>query len=176
MGVRWGGRNHHTQSAQLGERNAPSVTGNRPHTLMAVLGVMILVAIACGDSSEGTTTPRAGAAITTTFDGEACNYEGPSVLSPGDIEITVHNLTEETTWFTFARLKTDKTIENLIDYIKDTPSAPKPDWVQRAWYDESVSAGSTATAIVVLEPGFYGMVCGTYPEFTYFGAGLTVEE
>ena len=144
--------------------------------LMVVLVVMILVAIACGDSSEGTTTPRAFAISTTTFDGEACNYEGPSALSPGDIEITVHNLTEETTWFTFARLKTDKTIQNLIDYIKDTPTAPKPDWVQRAWFNDSVSAGGTATAIVVLEPGFYSMVCGTYPDFAYFGAGLTVEE
>ena len=161
--------------------------GSRRTGRIGVAGmVFLLMVAACGDDDADTATqPPAttqaattttGAVITTTFDGEACNYEGPSVLSPGDIEITVHNLTEETTWFTFARLKTDKTIQNLIDYIKDTPTAPKPDWVQRAWFNDSVSAGGTATAIVVLEPGFYSMVCGTYPEFAYFGAGLTVEE
>jgi len=54
-------------------------------------------------SSPGRSPVATPAFSSLTFDGEQCRYEGPSVLSAGEVEIVYHNASSESVWFDFAR-------------------------------------------------------------------------
>lgn len=110
-----------------------------------------------------------------TFDGEQCLYEGPSELSPGEVEIGFENLSAERVWFDFVRLDDDKTIQDVLDY-QASRRVGRPSFVSGVW-SPTLSAGSSSTGhMAVLEPGLHVLVCGTStPYVGYFGAGLTVE-
>ena len=134
---------------------------------IAPIALIVLIAGACGGESR---------VLQLTFDGEQCSYEGPSVLSAGEVEIAYHNESAEISFVSFVILDEGKTIQDMLDYIADSKTS-QPSWTSYVWNREPVSAGeSVATQNAVLVPGLHALVCGTLaPIVDYFGSGLTVE-
>lgn len=111
------------------------------------------------------------------FDGEQCLYDGPDALSPGEVEVGLHNLSAERVWADFVRLDDDRTIQDVVDFMADPASSGRPAWTRRVWSINSLGANaSSQPAVRTVEPGLHVLVCGTWsPYVGYFGAELPVE-
>ena len=111
-----------------------------------------------------------------TFDGEQCTYEGPSVLSTGEFEITFHNQSAERVWADFSRLAEDKTIQDILDY-NAAPNFGPPSWTTSVWSHFALSPhGSSIPITRNVGPGLHFLTCGTWtPSYViHSGSALTV--
>ena len=137
-------------------------------SLMAV-GLFLLAAcsteVAGGDSRV----------VQLTFDGEQCIYEGPSVLSAGEVEVVYHNESSEAGFFWIGRLFEGRTSQDMIDSIADDPSAVKPSWAVSVRAQPVLAANTSSTVMRTVAPGLHNLVCGpALPQYDYFGGELTV--
>jgi hypothetical protein len=116
------------------------------------------------------------------FDGESCNYEGPTALKAGPVTLLFLNESEGRAAVGLMRHTGEETIQDMIDYMREEPSTGiSPPWVRHipTWRD--IDPGESHTWEGVLEPGIHTMVCGiSEPGFmqhtVWFGAGFTVED
>ena len=130
--------------------------------LVVIVGVAFVFVAGDGTEVAGSDSR----VLQLTFDGEQCRFEGPSVLSAGEVEIVYHNESSESSWFDFVRLDEDKTLGEIIDDFEDPSIAGRP--------RISANASSIPTPRTVA-PGLYILVCGTWvPYDPYFGLVLGV--
>ena len=111
-----------------------------------------------------------------TFNGEECSYEGPTVLSAGEVEIVYHNESSEGIWFDFVRLDEGRTIQEIINDLADTSISGEPAWVVGIFPVGRVAPnGPFVSAVRTVVPGLHAFVCGTWAPYQgYFGSELTV--
>ena len=139
-------------------------------SLMAV-GLLLLTACSSGEVADSDSR-----VIQLTFDGEQCIYEGPSVLSEGEVEVVFNNESSEETVFWFGRLDEGRTTQDVIDYVADDPSADPPSWTVPV-YEAGLAPGRPLPlrAEAPVAPGLHNLVCGSdSPPHVYFGGELTV--
>ena len=130
--------------------------------LVVIVGVALVFVTGDGTEVAGSDSRL----LQLTFDGEQCTYEGPSVLSAGEVEVVYHNESSESSWFQFVRLDEDKTLGEIIDDFED------PSIVGRPRISANTSSIPTPWTVA---PGFYILVCGTWvPYDAYFGLVLGV--
>ncbi len=96
---------------------------------MIIVGVAL--ALATGDGTR--TVGGESRVLQMTFDGQQCTYEGPSVRSAGEVEITNHNQSGERVWADFSRLDKGRTIQDLLDYNADPSSFGQPLFATSVW-------------------------------------------
>jgi hypothetical protein len=144
--------------------------------LLVVLGLLLA---ACGSSDEGAEEGP----LRLVFDGESCNYEGPTELKAGPVTIDLVNESEATfIKMNLTRHTGEETIQDAIDYIGPEPSTrTAPLWVENmgTWSgDYAAWADKPARWEGDLEAGTYHLVCAvTVPVFSvWFGTGLIVED
>lgn len=71
----------------------------------------------------------------------------------------------------------DKTIQDLIDDIKERATGTAPSWVNPWGMWRTVQPGETRSHRGELQPGIYGVVCGRVaPHLVFFGGELSVED
>ncbi len=138
--------------------------------LVVIVGVAL--AFVTGDGTE--VVGSDSRLLQLTFDGEQCTYEGPSVLSAGEVEIVYHNESSEVIWFDFGRLDEGRTTQDVIDYTVDGVGAPS--WSVSVWNQGRISANaSSIPTIRTVAPGLHALACGTWTPFQgYFGGELAV--
>ena len=144
-------------------------------TAALVIIVGVALALVTGDGTR--TVGGESRVLQMTFDGEQCTYEGPTVLSAGEIEITYHNQSAERGWAWFGRLDEGRTIQDLLDYNADPSSFGQPLFATSVWIERTLSANSSSTPkTAIVEPGLYFLTCGTWtPSYViYTGTALTV--
>ncbi len=141
-------------------------------TVALVVIVGVALAFVTGDDTE--VAGSDSRLLQLTFDGEQCTYEGPSVLSAGEVEIVYHNESSETIWFDFVRLDEGRTIQDTIDYIVD--GVGPPSWTVGVWSQGRISANASSIPVPrTVEPGLHTLVCGTWTPYQgYFGGELAV--
>ena len=148
------------------------LVGAATAALLIIVGVAL--AFVTGDGTR--TVGGESRVLQLTFDGEQCTYEGPSVLSTGEVEITYHNRSAERVWADFSRLDEGRTIQDLLDY-NAAPNFGAPSWTTSVWSNFSLSANSSSTPkMAIVEPGLHFLTCGTWtPSYViYSGSALTV--
>ena len=141
--------------------------------IVIIAGVVAFAFVA----DDGTDVAGSGSRVVQlTFDGEQCTYEGPSVLSAGEVEIVYHNETAESAWFNFVRLDEGRTTQDMLDYAADPNNRGAPSWTVGVLALNLVPANSSSTPVMrTVAPGLHSLVCGQEPSFdAYFGAELTV--
>ena len=143
----------------------------------AVLVIIVGVAFAFVTGDGTRTVGGESRVLQMTFDGQQCTYEGPSVLSAGEVEITYQNQTTERVWADFSRLDEGRTIQDLLDYNADPSSFGQPLFYTSVWIERTLFANSSSTPkMAIVEPGLYFLTCGTWtPSYaSYSGSALTV--
>jgi len=125
-------------------------------------------------------SPRAETrAITLTFDGETCQYDGPSAIPEGEVTIVLNNQSEYEMSLWAARLDEGKTWQDILDYIGQPGSSVElPSWAE--WRVLASKAPDNPDATVyTLEKGLYAVNCCTCgeiagPRGVWPGAALEV--
>ena len=140
--------------------------------LVVIVGVAF--AFVTGDGKD--VADSGSRVLQLTFDGEQCTYQGPSVLSAGQVEVVFHNESAEDIWFDSVRLDEGRTIQEIIDYTADRSSFGRPSWTVYIWSQDRISASSSSIPTMrTVAPGLHALMCGTEtPSYAYFGSGLTV--
>jgi hypothetical protein len=120
-----------------------------------------------------------GICLELTFDGQSCLYEGPKNMKTEPVTIIFLNESDVVAAANLLRIRGDKTLQDLIDYIGEEPSTQHhPFWsreVSGVW--EYVDPGDSHTWKGVLESGGYALVCARItPLGVWLGDGFTVEE
>ena len=143
-----------------------------PVALVVIVGVAL--AFMTGDDTEVAASDSR--LLQLTFNDEQCTYDGPSVLSAGEVEIVYHNESSKGIWFDFTRLEEGRTTQELIDYVADPSGVGPPSWVVGVFSVYRIPPnGDSVSAMRTLVPGLHVLVCGTYSPYQgYFGSELTV--
>ncbi len=143
--------------------------------IASLMAVGLLLLTACGSTEVADSDSRV---VQLTFDGEQCIYEGPSVLSAGEVEVVYHNESSEESFFDFGRLDEGRTTQELIDYFAEDPSRAAPSWDVGVWFQGRILANSSNGPVMrTVAPGPHHLLCGpTTPQHVYFGGELTVTE
>ena len=141
-------------------------------TVALIIIVGVALAFVTGDGTE--VAGSDSRLLQLTFDGEQCTYEGPSVLSAGEIEIVYHNKSSEDIRFRFVRLDEGRTTQDMLDYLADPNSRGPPSWTTGVWGQENVPANSSSIPVMrTVAPGLHTLGCGAdFPD--NFGGELTV--
>lgn len=165
-------RTDRPDTGRRGPRNRRGLLiGTTAATLVIVVGLAFAFMLVGDTDVVGGGTP----VLRLTFDGEECRYEGPATLSPGPVEFEGHNLSAGHAWMDFARLDQDRTVADVRAW-QAADRTGSPPWAQGLISSPTLSAGSSYTADVVLEPGLHVLVCGTWTPYEgYFGASVPVE-
>jgi hypothetical protein len=136
------------------------------------LAVVLVLSVGCseGASDDGT--------LRLTFDGDGCEYEGPTQISPGPVILDFVNESDDVAAANMIRLDDGYTIQDVIEYNGPEPSQKHaPSWsqdVSGVW--EVIVSGETHRWEGDLEQGTYFVVCaGMLPFGVWNGAGLEVE-
>ena len=143
----------------------------------AVLVIIVGVALAFVTGDGTRTAGGESRVLQMTFDGQQCTYEGPTVLSAGEVEITYHNQSAERVWADFTKLDEGRSIQDLLDYNADPSSLGQPLFASSIWIERTLSANSSSTPkMAIVEPGLYFLTCGTWtPSYViYSGSALTI--
>jgi len=117
--------------------------------------------------------------VVLTFDGETCHYEGPKVVTEGDLAVTLINNTDlDATWW-IHRLDEGKTWQDMLDYIGLPGSdVHPPPWASGGIITAPVSDNPNAR-VYTLKRGLYAIsYCTCYelsgPRGVWPGALLEV--
>jgi hypothetical protein len=145
----------------------------RAITLIFTLGCIVLLLTSCSSSNN---TPN----IVLTFDGNTCQYDGPIVVTEGDVNIILKNKTNYQLSLWATRLDEGKTWQDVVDYI-GTPgtSHELPAWSNGTMIARSVPNNPQATTYTLNE-GLYAICCCTCYEYpgpkgVWPGAALEVQ-
>ena len=151
----------------------------RPWLIAAAAAIVIIAGVVAFAfvANDGTDVADSDSRVLQlTFDGEQCIYEGPSVLSEGEVEVVFHNESSEESFFDFGRLDEGRTTQELIDYFAEDPSRDAPPWDVGVWVQGRTPANSSSIPVMrTVAPGPHHLLCGpASPQFVYFGGELTV--
>ena len=155
------------------ERRRPWLIVIAAAAIVIIVGVVAFAFVA----DDGTDVAGGGSRVVRlTFDGEQCIYEGPSVLSAGEVEVVYQNESSEASFFWFGRLFEGRTTQEMIDYIADDPSRDAPVWTVDVWAQNWIAANSSSIPVMrTVAPGLHHLWCGpALPQYDYFGGELTV--
>ncbi len=146
--------------------------------VIAAAAIVIIVGVVAFAFVANDGTDLAGSdsrVVQLTFDGEQCIYEGPSVLSEGEVEVVFRNESSEEGIFWFGRLDEGRTTQEMIDLIADDPSADPPSWTVDVYMAGFAPRPLPLRAKATVEPGLHNLACGAdSPQHAYFGGELTV--
>jgi hypothetical protein len=127
----------------------------------------------------GCTSSTKSQEIVLTFDGETCKYDGPSVVTEGEVTIILNNETEYELDLWAARLDEGRTWQEMLDYIGPPGSSVElPSWSDGTMIAADVPGNPNAT-VYQLREGLYGISCCTCgeikgPRGVWPGASLEV--
>ncbi len=155
------------------ERRRPWLIVIAAAAIVIIVGVVAFAFVA----NDGTDVAGSDSRVVElTFDGEQCIYEGPSVLSEGEVEVVFNNESSEETVFWFGRLDEGRTTQDVIDYVADDPTAHAPSWWFGVWGQDFMPANSSSIPVMrTVAPGLHTLACGpASPQHAYFGGELTV--
>ena len=112
------------------------------------------------------------------FDGESCNYEGPTDLKPGPVTLIFLNESDGWASANLIIVLGDKTLEDLIHYIGEEPSMQhQPSWsdfYRGIW--KEIRPGESIFWEGDLKPGIHGLYCvktAAWPESIQVWTGQT---
>jgi hypothetical protein len=93
-----------------------------------------------------------------TFDGETCEYTGPSTLVEGNVVLELRNLTDRSADLIPLRLDANKTWQDVLDFFGEPGSDfHKPDWLHES---RSRSVPDNPDALdFAFQPGLHGIFC-----------------
>jgi hypothetical protein len=140
------------------------------NTLM--LGALFILLTGCTSTPE----PKE---IVLTFDGKTCQYDGPKVLTEGDVTIILNNKSEYELSLWAGRLDEGKTWQEMLDYIGPPGSHRElPEWASGSMIASKVPGNPNAT-VYTLPEGLYAICCCTCgeikgPRGVWPGAALEV--
>lgn len=143
-------------------------------TAAIVIGLVAVVALFVADGPDNAGGSRS---LQLTFDGSKCTYEGPRVISVGEVEIMWENQSQGEMWASVLKLDEDKTIQDLLDFASDLSNTDKPAWTQHVtpFWRSVPLGGTTEPKTVSVRPGLHALVCGTWTPYAgYVGSALTV--
>lgn len=141
-------------------------------TVLSLAATSLVFAACTGDDA----TSRV---LQLSFDGEACEYEGPMELTAGEVDLMWVNESDEITEFTLLRHVQDQSVDEAIEHYGPSPS----NRITPSWAASVVASnrppGDTYETVATLRAGTYHMTCvvvdPSAPTF-WFGAGLLVNE
>ena len=141
---------------------------------VVVAALAVLLAGACGEDDEGTTSPPGTEAPTTQPEAKATvlsveasepapgayAFAGvPATVTGGLVEINLRNTGKEGHELQLLRIDPGHSVEELRKELDGPEGAPTPAWVHFAAGAGSVTAGQSTTSKVLLEPGQYAFAC-----------------
>ena len=123
-------------------------------TLSTNVLLYILILIILAGCSESTGSREA----VIDFDGETASYEGPEVLTAGEMKVILNNNSEYDLDVLFLKLEDGKTWQDVLDYV-GTPGSdvPPPSWVKNGATKIGIP-GEPDTNIYNFQNGSYAMV------------------
>lgn len=130
--------------------------------IAALLLVLAMIAAACRDDGEAETetptpAPAAGE-FTVTFDGENCRYEGPEVVSEGDVGFVFNNLSDQPKAHLHVVALTEGiTWQDILELHREPIPFIKPREVIEL--PVSFPAGEFDVQEYALKPGSHGVLC-----------------
>ncbi len=143
-----------------------------------VAALPLLALTACGGDDSADDGP-----LTLTFEGSSCVYEGPDTLSPGPVEFSYSNETEEIASHGIVHITADDITLDDIQRLSETD----PEWTgdpdslgegggETVTVGVTTMPGRSSESTVDLTAGPYYFVCmyNSMENFT-FGGGITVE-
>ena len=109
---------------------------------------------------ESASEERDEVAVTVTFDGATCVYDGPIELTPGVVLIEFVNDSEAGAETVVARLDEDATFDEFVEFHQPEPKVTgPPDFVTLGVGGTGAEAGEIGSIRSFLENGEYGLVC-----------------
>lgn len=145
-----------------------------------LLAGCILLAVLASCTSPEPDSPcdsEEGPCIAVTFDGTNCTVEGRTDTHADEFALIFANESEGQARVEGARLKEDKTIEDLVEDTESRPEGYAPSWATPlGFWDKIVDPGETVTFRSSLLPADYGILCFKVPQYAIFGDGFTIEE
>jgi hypothetical protein len=119
-----------------------------------------------------------GNCLELTFDGESCDYEGPTGIKTGTVKLLFFNKSEGSATVNLLRHTGDETLQDVIEYIGEEPTTKHhPDWTEEVGTWWRVAPEETYIWEGSLEPDLYHMICVRYsPLGGWFGGGFTVTD
>lgn len=130
--------------------------------IILVVGAMLSLLTGCTASRD----------IVLTFDGETCHYEGPEVVTEGDVTITLLNETDFEASLWMVKLDEGKTWQELLDYIGPPgTSVEPPAWSSGNFIASKLPDKPNAT-LYTLNEGLYGICCCTCNELSEQNRGV----
>ena len=123
-----------------------------------------------------------GICLWLSFDGESCNYEGPTDLKPGPVTLIFLNESDGWAATNFIILLGDKTLEDIIHWIGEEPSMqhqpPWSDYYRGVW--KELKPGESIFWQGDLVPGIHAIFCVRTPAWpepinVWFGETWTIE-
>jgi hypothetical protein len=142
--------------------------------VVAVLSCAALVALA---GCASTTQSRS---VVLTFDGQICHYEGPKVVTEGDVTITLVNNTKLDASLWMVRLDDGKTWQDMLDYIGPPGSHVEPPRWSSAGFIIAPVPDKPNAKVYSLKKGLIAIACCTCGELSgprgvWPGAALEVK-
>ena len=131
----------------------------RSHNLMAqvILFTLVIFLPSCSTASK----PNEAVL---TFDGQTCTYEGPEVISAGDMTITLNNKSEYEADIWIVKLDEGRTWQEMLDFIGVPGSnVHPPDWSDATIIKGDVPGNPDAKKFQ-LNKGLYVINCCTCNE------------
>ena len=127
---------------------------SRVAALILVVGAVLSLLTGCTASQD----------IVLTFDGETCRYEGPDVVTEGEVTITLVNETDFEASLWMVKLDEGRTWQELLDYIGPPgTSVEPPPWSSGNFLASKLPDNPDAT-VYKLNEGLYGICCCTCNE------------
>ena len=129
----------------------------------------------------GCTPPMKPRNAVLTFDGETCNYDGPNVITQGQLTIVLNNKTDLDVDLWVAKLNEGRTWQDMLDYIGLPGSnVHRPPWSSSSISMTTVANNPDAT-VLTLSEGLYAICCCTCwetsgPQGVWPGASLEVKD
>ena len=140
-----------------------------------LIGLMVIL-VACGEESEPTPCDEVeGTCLYVQWDGENCDYTGPSEINAGPVTFIFQNETEENAHANLVRLDEGKTVQDIVYYIEEEDHAHAPSWVTHTGAYRFALPGESYTWNGDVEPGLHTLGCLPVGA-DYFGGEVTVVE
>ena len=102
-----------------------------------------------------------GVCVELFFDGDECNFEGPSTLNSGPLTFIFHNESDDWASSNFMKLDEGKSVEDLNAYFWEEPSENhQPPWaisMPKSW--KEIQGGEMHFWEGNLDAGIYTIVC-----------------
>jgi hypothetical protein len=99
--------------------------------------------------------------VVLTFDGETCHYEGPAVITEGDVTITLNNKSVYKASLWIRRLDDGKTWQDMLEYIGLPGSnVHPPSWSSGSFFIAPMPDNPDAW-VYTFKEGLYALCCCT---------------